>query len=148
MPKTLLRILLSAGAMALFGVLIATGLSLWALAVYANRGAAPFAHNGTTFLRAVSAYYVGGLLGGFAVGVVLPFLRGRLGAVIGGVIAVIPMYAAVAYTIEGSAGLRDWRIWIFTALLVGVPVGLGYRRMFSDWYDAAFGDDQSPRGHT
>ena len=140
--------MLSAGAMALFGVLIATGLSLWAAVVYAHRGAAPFAHNGTTFPRTVGAYYVGGLLGGFAVGVVLPFLRGRVGAAIGGVIAAVPMYAAAAYAIEGPPGLRDWRIYVLGGLLVGVPVGLGYRRMFSDWYDAAFADDQPSPGRT
>jgi hypothetical protein len=104
---TPLRIVLSAGAMALFGAVIATVLSAYTAALYLARGPAPFTANDTTVLTSVAVYYLGGVLGGLAVGLLLPFLRGRVGAAIGGAIAMLPVYAAAAYALDGPAGLRS-----------------------------------------
>jgi hypothetical protein len=135
------RILLSAGLGVLLGSLFATALSAYALFLYQTRGAAPFIANGTTLGETIHVYYAGSVVGGLLVGVALPFLRGKLGAAVGGAIAVLPLYGAVAYTLEGPAGLRNWRLLIALAVLVGIPFGLGFRSQFGDWYDAAFGDD-------
>ena len=141
---SLVRILLSVGAMALFGVAIGSLLSAYALIVYLIGGAAPFIRNGTTFVDSVALYYVGGTLGGLAVGLLLPFLKGRVGAAVGGAVAMLPVYGAAAYALEGPAGLRNWPVYAVCALVVGVPVGLTYRRMFGDWYDAALEDEPPP----
>jgi hypothetical protein len=138
------RIVLSVGAMALFGVLIATLLSLYAAVLYLVRGPAPFAAHGTTVLTSVTVYYLGGVLGGLVVGLLLPFLHGRVGAALGGAVALLPMYAAAAYALDGPAGLRKWPVYLICALIVGVPVGLAYRQLFGNWYDSAFGKGSQP----
>jgi hypothetical protein len=136
-----IRSLLSVGLGVLLGGIFATVLSAYALFLYQTRGEAPFIANGTTFGETVIVYYAGSVVGGFIVGIALPFLRGRVGAAIGGTLAVLPLYTAVAYSLDGPAGLREWRLLIAVAVLVGVPFGLGFRSQFGDWYDAAFGDD-------
>ncbi|MGH9242246.1 MAG: hypothetical protein ACRD3G_29720 [Vicinamibacterales bacterium] len=118
-----------------YGLLIATGFSVWVFVLYLRRGGAPFEKIETTPLAVMLLYFCAAILVSPIVGLLLPVARaGRSGAALVGTVAAIPFYAMARITLEGftSWTLGDALVILILALFVGVTVGLAYRRIFGN----------------
>lgn len=79
----------------------------------------------------VLVYLVGGCVGGGVVGVLLPMVRWRVGAVAVGILAVLPFTYGVAVSVAaGSGGQINLLALAITAGLLGGVGGLAYREIF------------------
>jgi|RhiMethySRZTD1v2_1073278.scaffolds.fasta_scaffold1413962_1 hypothetical protein len=118
-----------------WGLFIATGFSVWVVGLYLRRGAAPFEKLGTTLWAVILLYFCAAIVVGPFVGLLLPLARANAaGAALVGTVTAIPIYGMAAVMLEGFRGwtLSKALALLVIALLFGVPVGLAYRRMFSD----------------
>ena len=101
--------------------------SLYVVALFALRGAAPFKAVGLS-LGAVLALYAGGALAaGAIVGVLMPLARWRAGAAAVGAVAAIPFVAGVLLAVEGPfpvTAARPWAKILFVAATLGGLTGL------------------------
>jgi hypothetical protein len=86
------------------------------------RGQAPFEANGTTYGGAVLAYAAAGVLGGVALGLVLPLTRWRWGSALAGGVAFIPFYGSVMIAQQGPPW--TWDRWD-TGFVIGVGLLMG-----------------------
>ena len=68
----------------LYGLLFATLYSAAAVLIYLFRGSEPFEANEVTLGSTVAVYFLGGILGGAIIGLLLPWTRWRIGSVIAG----------------------------------------------------------------
>lgn len=117
-----------------FGWFVAALLSLFALGAYLLRGPEPFQANRTSIGLAVLTYFAGATLAGVVVGLTLPLARWRIGAVIVGMLAAVPFYAAIRFAVDGFTPwtMKDTFVILLTSLFVGAPVGLSYYSLFHD----------------
>jgi hypothetical protein len=81
-----------------FGAFLATCCTGWALFASLVQGSADIRlrHGSVIALETLlAAYWAGGLLCGLVVGLLLPLARSHVGAVIGGALAMLPLYGAM-----------------------------------------------------
>jgi len=114
---------------------IAAAFSTWVLVLYLFRGNRPFERLETSLGAAILLYFTAAILLGPLVGLLLPLARtGDMGAALVGTIAAFALYTMALVALEGFMWWTP-RAALFLlgfALLLGVPVGLAYRRMFGD----------------
>jgi hypothetical protein len=111
---------------------VALLLALYVVALYLFRGAEPFAALGTTLTAVVLSYFVGAVLAGTVVGLLLPLVRWPWGAALVGFAAAMPVYAVMRVLDQGFVPwtTTDTTVSLVFALLLGAPVGVIYRRLF------------------
>lgn len=107
----------------LIGFVIASLYSLYAVILYAIRGAAPFEANGVSLGGIVAAYYGAGVAGGAIVGALSPLLRWRLGATIVGIVAGFVVFLGIGLATEGHISRWTGRTWE-TAIVLGTLFGV------------------------
>lgn len=111
------------------GLIIATVLSVWATIVRIALGPGAFERFGLSWAQIVSLYYVTLSLGGCAYGVVEPLRRYALGAILQGLLLVLPAYVGISVAIglmldrSPSVG-SDVVLGAIIAIFVGSFVGL------------------------
>jgi hypothetical protein len=108
-------------------------LSIWVLILAILSGSTTLSVRGTRVgaLTIIAVYLAGGGLGGAIVGVLLPLVRWRLGSVLVGIIAVLPLAAGVTYSLAvASAPGMDWITMTIVAVVLGGILGPAYREMF------------------
>ena len=76
----------------------------------------------------VGYYLLGGAVVGCVAGIVWPLNRWWGGAAAVGIVSLAPAYAGAAYLIDGPG--IDWSAVGFLSLIVGVPVGVGWRYLW------------------
>ncbi len=115
------------------GVIAATALSVWALLLGLPTGSRSLGRPAPVSLPAiVGAYYAALPAAGAVAGLLWPLGRSRLGAAAGGVLCALVLYGSI----EAARGTLlplhalDAVVYGTLALAVGVPAGLGYRRIF------------------
>ena len=114
---------------------IATAFSGWVLAAHLLRGNRTIEKLETTLGAVILLYFAAAILLGPLVGLLLPLARrGGMGAALVGTIAAFALYAMTLVTLEGFAWWtpRAALFLVGFALILGVPVGLAYRRIFGD----------------
>ena len=103
---------------ALAGVMVAVLISLVAVMMYVLRGPQMFERLGISLTSTIALYFVGGIIGGSLVGLLLPLATWRWGAVLVGIIAAMPVYLGAGVLLG-----EDLSIGIFLAIIVGGVVG-------------------------
>jgi len=88
----------------------------------AFQGGAPVAHYGITFDTLAFIYIVGGATAGTIVGILRPIAQSYTGAIMVGIIAVIPCYFGAAIAMFGSPWRWDDASW-FAAIICPILVG-------------------------
>jgi hypothetical protein len=120
-----------------YGLLLAGILSIWVLSLAILTGSMTLSVRGTRVgaLTIIAVYLAGGGIGGAIVGALLPLVRWRLGSVLVGIIAVLPLAAGITYSLAvASAPGMDWITMIIGAVVLGGILGPAYREMF--WVDS------------
>ena len=121
----------------LVGLGLATLFSAWVSLLFLLRGGAPFRKYGTSIGVVILTYYGAALLVGAVVGVLLPYARaGRTGAALTGIVAGVGFYGSIVFALNefSSWGPEDTFAVLVAGPLVGVPMGLAYRRIFRDGF--------------
>ena len=122
-----------------FGMVLGLGggllLTLYVLVLYLRSGEAPFAAYQTTFVSTVLLYLSGGIVAGGIGGLLGPLGRGPLWAALVGFAAAFPVAWAFAKFGIGEV-THPTLTALLTALGLGIPVGLAYRRLFGDLFAA------------
>jgi hypothetical protein len=96
--------------------------SLVAFAIYAFQGSRPFESKGITLGSTLMVYIVGGLIGGTVVGLLRPLAKQRAGAMIVGVITMIPVSIGFVFILFGPMsrwGGGELFGVLFTAVFLG-----------------------------
>lgn len=112
-----------------FGVAAATIYSVYAMILFAFRGAAPFQAHGTTLVMILLTYYTAGIIGGALLGALVPLTRS-----LPGLIAVVTLVAWLVYvctfvTLKGpfwTWSAEQWMDSMILGLLIGPVVGVGW----------------------
>jgi hypothetical protein len=105
-----------------WGLFAACFYSLVALGIYAFQGSRPFESKDITLGSTVAVYIVGGLLGGTVVGLLRPLGKRRAGAMLLGVIAMIPVSIGFVFILFGPIsrwGGGELFGVLFTAVFLG-----------------------------
>jgi hypothetical protein len=113
------------------GLLFFALYSFVAVLIFLLRGSEPFDANGIPLGSVILAYFVGGLLGGAIAGLLRPFANRRIGAMIGGVVVMIPIFVAVTIGQFGaplSWGVAEWAGALIPAAVLGILLGNRYWR--------------------
>lgn len=107
------------------GLSAALAFSAYVLLLYLFRGAAPFEANDTSLGAVIAAYLFGGLVAGAIIGLLRPFTKRKVGAIIAGIVAAVPVYAAVVFAVNGFAPwtLMDAVFVAVASLYVGALAG-------------------------
>jgi uncharacterized membrane protein len=116
-------------------VAIAAMFSAYVLALHVFRGNEPFEQLETSVGKVILLYFSSAILVGLLVGLLLPFARsGQLGAALVGAVAAGALAAMTRVADAGFTGWggRDVFVVVTYGLLLGIPVGLAYRRIFGD----------------
>ena len=100
----------------LTGVALAALYSLYAIALYAFRGQAPFEAVGATLAQVIASYFAGGILGGAAVGLLWPLSRHREGAIVIGIVTAFIVCAAARFSSVGAFSRWTSDIWLGTII--------------------------------
>jgi hypothetical protein len=119
----------------LAGLAFATLLSAWLLGMHAlSGGLAVVGRDGAPLspARVLAMCYGVGAVGGALSGWLLPLGQWRIGAAVVGVLACAVLYGGIEWARHGPVPWtgEDAGVIAITALCVGVPVGLTYRKMF------------------
>jgi hypothetical protein len=105
-----------------WGLFAACFYALVALVIYAFQGSRPFESKGITLASTVAVYIVGGLIGGTIVGLLRPLTKRRAGAMLLGVIAMIPVSIGFVFILFGPIsrwGGGELFGVLFTAVFLG-----------------------------
>jgi len=105
----------------------------YAAVIFILRGSASAEGRVPSFAGVATIYLFGGIAAGSIVGMLLPLTRWALGAAAVGVIAAVPVYIFVRLVKEGFGdwATEDMVATLFLSLLVGVPTGIIYRKIFA-----------------
>ena len=87
------------------GLFIATGFSVFITIERVAMGTEPFERHSVTYSQLVAIYYIGFLVGGSLVGLLLPLRRWLLGQMFLGFVLLLPAYGAV---VVQSAPRAEW----------------------------------------
>jgi hypothetical protein len=101
-----------------WGLWLATGFSVIALALAGLRGSTKYPEIGISTWGAIAIYYGLSLIGGSAVGLLRPFTRSKLGGFAVGWFIGFLVYGSIGIIIEGVTPLTA-----FVALILGLSVG-------------------------
>lgn len=104
------------------GLVLASFYCLYAVGLYAVRGARPFDRNDTTLAGALGAYVAAGALGGVAVGLLHPLRRSLPGLVVVTTVCATLAFFAVTVATDGPPtrwGPAEWRATAVLGLLFG-----------------------------
>src|SRR4051812_44073909 len=101
-----------------WGLLMSGMYCLVALLLYIIRGPTLFAKYGLTLGTLMLTYVVGGITGGWIVGVLRPLTHWRFGAILVGISVGFVVYGAAGIAMYGPVTHWDWSAWL-VALLPG-----------------------------
>ncbi len=115
-----------------WGTYYLLALGAWVLLLYLLRGPAPFDRLGVTLWSVLAVYLASGLSAGPIVGAMLPLVRWRLGAVITGILAALPVGAAAAMAVVEEAPWSRAHTFVTSmiSLFGGSLGGLVFRHLF------------------
>jgi len=116
-----------------WGLGIAAVLAAWATGVFMFGGGIAFEQRGVSIVRVVLAYFAGGVVGGSAIGAALPFAKHGVVAAVLGAVTVAPIGAVVFGSLEWPWTSFHTVVLTLFCLILGVPAGLIWRRIF--WAD-------------
>ena len=95
--------------------------SLIAFIIYLARGSQPFEDLGATVGGTFAAYWAGGLLGGFLLGLAFPLARNTIGSIGVGILVAVPAFAGISLA---SSGKLNWVVILICAGIFGTIGGL------------------------
>ena len=110
------------------GVSIGALFSSWIVLQSLLRGAFYYEQYAQSTWGIIGYYLLGGAVCGSVAGVVWPLNRWWVGAAGVGIVSLAPAYAGAAYLIDGPG--IDWSAVGFLSLVVGAPVGVGWRYLW------------------
>lgn len=91
---------------------------------------------GETLEQVIAMYLVAGMMGGLLLGVLLPWARDPLGAVVVGIIVVMPFFVLQAWVDAGRPGgereIGWWSVVVGSALVGGLAGYLIRTRLFAE----------------
>lgn len=97
------------------------------LLLYAVRGTVPFERHQVTLPGVIATYFAGALTAGTIVGMMRPLTATRLGAIVTGAIAAVPVYLGFGIAVDGwftAWSADEWStVWGLAPLMGGT---LGY----------------------
>jgi hypothetical protein len=109
------------------GLMFATGFSLWVALLSVLRGSTDFAKYRLNLGQIIALYFAGGAVAGAIVGVLRPYTKHLIGAMLVGFIAAIPA-VALAYGAMESSPLSwsgsDWIVVLISSAFLGPMMGL------------------------
>jgi hypothetical protein len=111
----------------LVGLSFTAAYSVYVVILYLLSGNEPFEVHHTTLLKVVRAYVFGGVVAGATVGLLQPFVRGKLTAVSVGVVAAFFISIGLGVATSGMVsqwGSQQWITVTIMALLFGSYGGL------------------------
>ena len=105
-----------------FGLAFAAVYSLYVTMLYLVEGSQPFDRLHTSLLQMIAIYAIGGVTAGTVVGVMRPYLRARLVAILVGILAAIVVFCGVAIASHGMPWhwhRAEWGSLALSSLLLG-----------------------------
>ena len=115
------------------GLGIATVYSAWVAFVRLALGPHAFDRFGLNWWQLVAIYYGGLSLGGWAYGLLVPLKRHLWGALLQGIVLILPMYGGVMLAVGLSVPRSEFRTYMIASLIVALIVGAALG--FSWWTD-------------
>lgn len=105
----------------LWGLAAALITSVVAVAQYMITDGRAFDTHGITLGKVIALYFIGGIVGGAIVGLLLPLTKWRLGASVVGMVALAPFYIGIALAL----GHKDIYSGLIAAVAIGGVAGYG-----------------------
>jgi hypothetical protein len=115
-----------------WSLFVATAYSIFVIVLTHVRGDAALAALGVRLPTLILLYYVGAVLVGSVVGLLLPLASTTIGAAFVGAIAALPLFTLLEVNdaLAGRDPLPGWRYFaIILALIVGAVAGIAVRSM-------------------
>jgi hypothetical protein len=106
-----------------WGLMAAGAYSAYVILLYAVGGAGPFESRGVSLPSVIGIYLLGGVMGGPIVSYLQPLARSRVGAMMLGVIAMLPLAGATYLAMATASSEFLLEGVIVTAVLIGAGVG-------------------------
>lgn len=107
-----------------YGVTIAVPFCIVAILVFAIGDSRSLNASGLTITGVLTAYVLSGIAAGGIVGVFRPFLRSRVGSTLVGILASMPVWTVIKYTIRpGSWQEVDFIMVFGLSIVYGVILG-------------------------
>jgi hypothetical protein len=98
------------------GLAFAAVYSLYVTVLYLIEGSQPFERLHTSLLMVIAAYAFGGVTAGAIVGVMRPYLRIRLVAILVGILAAVFVFFGVGVAADGMPWRWTRNAWLSTAI--------------------------------
>lgn len=105
------------------GICLATLYSAWAVGVRLLSGAEAFAKHQTTIGAVLVTYYVAGVVGGVAVGAMIPLSRNIFGRIAIGLVAATIFFTCVFVATDGPVwvwSVTTWQNLAFSVFVFGI----------------------------
>ena len=110
------------------GLLLGAIFSAWAGVMFLMNGGRPMErYNNVTFIEVAGGYLFGGAVGGVIIGALYPLVRYKVGALLVGMLAVLPFAVAVMGSLQGFSpwtGGHTFVVCVMTLVLGGVVGGV------------------------
>ena len=120
-----------------WGLAFATVYCAYVTLIFIIGGPGVLDRYGVSLGEVVLVYVVGGILSGASVGLLLPLTRWKAGSALVGVVAMLPVFVGIAYTV---AGPPPWEFpQKFATVLSSVVVGGLGGLIFKDVFDQGSG---------